>query len=63
MKRVSVLLVLLTLVSLLAACGPTPTPETVYVTKEVPVTVEVTKEVQVTVEVPAKGQPAHLGFL
>lgn len=54
MKRVSVLLVLLTLVSLLAACGPTPTPETVYVTKEVPVTVEVTKEVQVTVEVPAE---------
>lgn len=49
------MLALLTLVSLLlAACGPTPTPETVYVTKEVPVTVEVTKEVQVTVEVPAK---------
>lgn len=55
MKRISVLLALLTLVSLLlAACGPTPTPETVYVTKEVPVTVEVTKEVQVTVEVPAE---------
>jgi glucose/mannose transport system substrate-binding protein len=41
------------LVSLLASCAPTPTPEIVEVEKEVPVEVEVTK----IVEVPAEPKP------
>jgi hypothetical protein len=58
------------ILSLLAACGPTPTPEvvekvvkeTVLVEKEVEVTkvVEVEKEVQVTVEVPVGGEMVHI---
>jgi ABC-type transport system substrate-binding protein len=75
MKRLAMLLVVATvLASLVAACGPTPTPqvikETVVVEKEVEkkVEVEVTKVVEVQVEVTAepvveKTGPSHGGTL
>ena len=59
-KMLFALLIVMTILAILAACGPTPTPEvvkevvkeTVVVEKEVQV--EVTKEVKVEVEVPGE---------
>ncbi|HID65229.1 MAG TPA: hypothetical protein EYP49_21135, partial [Anaerolineae bacterium] len=59
-RWIATFVAVVTILSLLAACGPTPTPEviekvvkeTVVVEKEVEVTKVVEKEVEVTVEVP-----------
>ncbi len=55
-KLWSLLSVIFIAAFILAACGPTPTPQTIEVTKEVPVTVEKTVTVEVTKEVPVAVQ-------
>lgn len=50
-KISSIVLVTLVVVGMLAACGPTPTPETVIVKETVPVTVKETVVVKETVAV------------
>jgi inositol-phosphate transport system substrate-binding protein len=69
-RWIGTLVAVVVILSLLAACGPAPTPEviekvvkeTVVVKEEVEVTkvVEVEKEVQVTVEVPVGAEVVHL---